>query len=58
MHIYDDQIVKSRWVDVRRSGSALDDAFADTLAEALRRFIEVITPRIDDFENEGNEEGA
>ena len=58
MHIYDDQIVKSRWVDVRRSGSALDDSFADTLAETLRRFIEVITPSIDDFVNERNAEDA
>ena len=58
MHIYDDQIVKSRWVDVRRSGSALDDSFADTLADTLRRFIEVITPSIGDFENERNAEDA
>lgn len=54
LHIYDDQIVRSRWIDVSRRGRALDDSFADTLAETLCRFIEVITPRIDAIENEHN----
>ena len=58
MHIYDNQRVGNREILVSRRGSALDGSFADTLAETLRRFIEVITPSIDDFENEHNEEGA
>ncbi len=58
LHIYDDQTVRSRWIDVSRRGSALDDTFANTLAETLCRFIEVITPRIDAIENERNEEEA
>lgn len=52
--IYDDQTVESGWIYVSRRGSALDDTFADTLAETLCRFIEVITPRIDAIENEHN----
>ena len=44
-------------IEVERVGDALDDAFADTLAATLRRFIEVVTPVVDDFfENEGNEQ--
>ena len=43
-------------IEVERVGDALDDAFADTLEATLRRFIEVVTPVVDDFfENEGNE---
>ena len=58
LHICDDQIVESGWIYVSRRGSALDDSFADTLAETLRHFIEVITPNIGDFENERNAEDA
>lgn len=58
LRIYDDQIVESGWIYVSRRGSALDDSFAATLAETLRHFIEVITPSIDDFENEGDAEDA
>lgn len=58
LHVYDDQTVRNSWIDVSRRSSALDDSFADTLAETLRRFIEVITPSIDDFENERNAEDA
>lgn len=46
-------------IEVDRVGNALDPEFADTLAATLRRFIEVVTPVVDDFvENEGNEENA
>ena len=58
LHIYDDQTVRNSWIDVSRRSSALDDSFADTLADTLRRFIEVITPSIGDFENERNAEDA
>ena len=44
-------------LEVDRVGDALDDSFAGTLAVTLRRFIEVVTPVVDDFfANEGNEE--
>ena len=58
IHIYDDQIAGKGYIGVSRHGSALDGSFADTLAETLRHFIEVITPSIDDFENERNAEDA
>lgn len=46
-------------IEVDRVGDALDEEFADTLASTLRRFIEVVTPVVDDFfENEGNEAEA
>ena len=44
-------------VSVSRPGDALDESFAGTLADTLERFIEVITPVVDDFENESNGEG-
>ena len=49
LQIYDDQIVESGWIYVSRRGSALDDSFADTLAETLCHFIKVITPSIDAY---------
>lgn len=58
LHIYDDQTVRNSWIDVSRRSSALDDSFADTLAETLRHFIEVTTPMIDAIENEHNAEDA
>ena len=36
----------------------LNDDFAETLADTLRRFIEVVTPAVDTFMNERNEEDA
>ena len=54
LHIYDEQTVGKGWIGVSRRSSALDDSFADTLAETLCRFIEVITPKIDAIENEHN----
>ena len=53
----DGQRVENREILVTRRG-ALDDSFANTLADTLRRFIEVVTPAVNDFENEGNEEDA
>ena len=57
LHVYDDQRVGNREIVVTRRG-ALDDSFANTLADTLGRFIEVVTPAVNDFENEGNEEDA
>ena len=58
LHVYDEQMVGKGFIGVSRRGNVLDDSFADTLAETLRRFIEVITPSIDDLENERNAEDA
>lgn len=45
-------------IEISRAGEALDEPFASALADILRRFVEVITPVVDDFENDRNEEGA
>ena len=37
-------------------GDALDEVFANTLAETLKRLIEIFTPTITDFLNKRNEE--
>ena len=60
LQIYDDQKLgyKRNEFLVLRCGNALDDSFADTLANTLKRFIEVITPLIEQWEDEGNEEDA
>ena len=62
LYIHADQIIPyGSWgcnVEVVRGGDALDESFANTLADTLRRFIEEITPIVDDFENQCNEEDA
>ena len=55
--VYDDQRLDNREILVTHQG-ALDDSFANALAATLRRFIEVVTPVVNDFENERNEENA
>ena len=57
LHIYDDQELGNREILVTHRG-ALHDSFADTLAATLKHFIEVVTPVVDQFENESNEEDA
>ncbi len=57
LHVCDDQRVENREILVTRRG-ALDDSFASALAKTLRRFIEEVTPVVNDFENERNEEDA
>ena len=37
---------------------ALDDGFAGTLAGTLKRFIEAITPIVDEFEGRRSEKGV
>ena len=46
------QRVGNREIFVTRRGNALDDSFANTLADTLKRFIEAITPVVDEFEEE------
>ena len=50
LHICDDQRTANRQILVTRRG-ALDDSFADTLADTIKHFIEVVTPVVDEFEN-------
>ena len=58
IRVHDDQVISSGdWgghIAVKLKGNALDDSFATTLGDMFRRFIEVITPEIKDFENESN----
>ena len=58
IRVHDDQVISSGdWgghIAVTLRGNALDDSFATTLGDMFRRFIEVITPEIKDFENESN----
>ena len=60
LDIHEDQkpYHRDRWgrVMVDFGGNALDDDFAKSLADTLRRFIEVATPAIRDFLNKRNEE--
>ena len=60
VHAYDDQTLDSQWNEfwVSRRASALDAAFADTLATTLAHLIEVVTPRVTAILAEPNEEGA
>ncbi len=62
LNIHADQIIPyGTWgcnVEVVRGGDALDESFASTLADTLRRFIEEITPVVDAFEDQRNEEDA
>lgn len=60
LQVYDDQRLyyKPKEFLVLRYGNALDDSFADTLTNTLKRFIEVITPLIEQWKDEGNEEDA
>ena len=60
LHVHDDQRIEE-WgaFVVSRSGSELDEAFAKTLADAWRPFIEAITPQVHEaFDSEHNEEDS
>ena len=54
LHVFDDQRVGDREILVTRRGE-LKDSFAQTLAETLSHFVEVVTPVVHEFENERNE---
>ena len=43
-------------IQVSYDNDALDEHFAGALADTLRRFVEVITPMVDAYENERNKE--
>ena len=55
IEIHERQTMTHNGVQVRMGPSSLNDSFANTLAEVLRRFVERITPVVDDLENESNE---
>ena len=54
---YERRAHQPRFDGIRTSytSASLDDAFADTLADAMRKLIMIITPAIDEFEAERNE---
>lgn len=58
--VYEDQWLNDPWDEllVTRRGINLDESFACTLAETLARFIEVVTPRIEEIIDGGNDEGS
>ena len=56
LHIHDEQQVDEDRILVTHESNALDPPFAQTLSVTLRRFIETITPVVDEFEDESNEE--
>ena len=56
LQIHDEQKVEQNRILVTHESDALDSTFAETLSVTLRRFIETITPVVDDFEDESNEE--
>lgn len=58
LHICDEQTTESGWTYVSRHGDDLDDSFADVLANAMVRFIEVITPEIEEYQGRDSEEVA
>ena len=58
LKVLKDQSMEENRVSVTHTSESLDDAFADTLASSLRRFIEVITPVVREYEDERNQEEA
>ncbi len=55
LSVYED---RSGELGVTRLSGDLDESFANTLVETLSRFIEVVTPRIDEIVDSANEEDA
>ena len=58
LDVHEDQIVEENRVLVTLTGDVLNDPFANTLAATLRQFVEVITPVVDKFQEESNQEEA
>ena len=58
LHVHDEQMIEQDRVLVTHDSDILNDSFASTLADTLRLFIERITPVVDQFEDERNEEDA
>ena len=58
LDVHEDEVKEENRVLVTHTSEAWDDGFADILAGSLRRFLEVITPRVDEHEDERNQEEA
>ena len=56
LKVYDDQKFENHCLYVSRPVKALDESSVKTLSDTLKRFIEVITPKVVDFEDENNQE--
>ena len=56
LDVHKDQISEDNRVYVSNTSETLDDAFANRLASTLRRYIEVIAPVVDQYEEERNQE--
>ena len=55
----DGQVVEEYGViEASLEGDALEEPFANTLADTLGRFVELITPVVDAYQNERDEVGA
>ena len=58
LKLHDDQQLEEDGIVVPLGNVSLEGDSDDTIATILRRFIEEITPLVDEFENERNEEDA
>ena len=58
LDVHEDEIKEENRVLVTHTSEAWGDGFADILAGSLRRFLEVITPIVDEHEDERNQEEA
>lgn len=58
LRVYEDQRINEWEFRVTRHGNALDDSFANTLAETMSHFIEATSRQIEALADEGNEEGS
>ena len=56
LDVHVQQVIKKNSVAVHLQNSSLDDGFRDEIADTLKCFIEKITPVVDEFANELNEE--
>jgi hypothetical protein len=53
--VFDDQRFYNRELHVSRVGNVSEDSFADEISKTIRRFIEVVTPKIDSISDDINE---
>ena len=58
LKLHDDQQLEEDGIVVPLGNVSLEGDSDDTIATILRRFIEEVTPLVDEFENERNEEDA
>ena len=55
LNVFDDQRFYNRELHVSRVGNVSEDSFADEISKTIRRFIEVVTPKIDSISDDINE---